>query len=111
MVGWIFPRTRPWHLGLVALTLGSWLVLGLGFGYGLGYCFLTDWHWDIMRARGQTNLPGSYTELLAEFLTSTDIPLPLVSTWTAGVFAGVVGISILLNLWDLIKKIRSNRRP
>jgi hypothetical protein len=64
LFGWIFRRTRKLHFFTLALTLFSWLVLGIWNGFG--YCFLTDWHYDILRNLGKTNLPNSYISFLVE---------------------------------------------
>ena len=64
LFGWIWPRTRTWHLYLVAFTWISWLILGLK--YGFGYCFLTDWHWRVKRQLGEFDLPNSFVHYLFE---------------------------------------------
>ena len=66
LFGWIPRCTRKYHLWVVALTLGSWLLLGLK--YGLGYCFLTDLHWQVKRNLGETNLPHSFITYLFDSL-------------------------------------------
>src|SRR5262245_19219310 len=38
-LGWIWKRTRRWHLAAVTLTALSWF--GLGIWYGWGYCLCT----------------------------------------------------------------------
>ncbi|KJJ38002.1 DUF2784 family protein [Aequorivita vladivostokensis] len=67
LFGWIFLKTRKLHLFTLAVTLFSWLVLGIWKGFG--YCFLTDWHYDILRKLGKTNLPNSYITFLVENLS------------------------------------------
>jgi len=64
LFGWIFIRTRKLHLITIALTLFSWIVLGIWKGFG--YCFLTDWHYEILRYLGKSNLPNSYIVFLVE---------------------------------------------
>ena len=64
LTGWIWKRTRRLHLWVVLLTWISWL--GFGLFYGFGYCFLTDWHWDIKRKLGETHLPNSFIQYLFE---------------------------------------------
>ena len=64
LFGWIFRNTRKLHLFTLAVTLFSWVVLGIWNGFG--YCFLTDWHYDILRQLGKTNLPNSYIGFLVE---------------------------------------------
>ena len=58
LTGWIWRRTRRAHLITISLTLFSWF--GLGLFYGWGYCPCTDWHWEIKRQLGETDLPASY---------------------------------------------------
>jgi hypothetical protein len=62
LFGWIFPKTRKLHFLSLVITLFSWVVLG--FWKGFGYCFLTDWHYDILRKLGETGMPNSYIAFL-----------------------------------------------
>lgn len=55
---WIPKATRRLHLLLVGVTAVSWL--GLGLIHGVGYCFLTDWQWEVKRWRGEASLPRSF---------------------------------------------------
>ena len=63
LLGWIPRRTRRLHLAVLALTAFSWFALGPLLGYSIGYCFCTDWHWQVRRALGHHD-PASYIELL-----------------------------------------------
>ena len=67
LFGWLFPKTRKLHLYSLLITLFSWSVLGLW--YGFGYCFLTDWHYTILRELDETQLPNSYIAFLIQKLT------------------------------------------
>lgn len=60
---WIFPKTRKIHLVVMGITWFSWLVVG--YFYGWGYCFLTDWHWQVKTKLGETQLPYSYLTYLS----------------------------------------------
>ena len=60
VLGWILPRTRRLHRWCVGITAGCWLTIGPLFYGTLGYCPLTDWHWQIKEARGQIALPHSF---------------------------------------------------
>lgn len=102
LVGWIFPSTRRWHLLAVMLTAGSWVILG--FRFGPGYCPITDWQWDIKRARGITELPPSFITWFLEQTTGRSLSDSAVSGITAVVFAAVSIISIYLNWRDYRKK-------
>ncbi len=50
LFGWIWKKTRRLNLICILLTGASWLFLGIF--YGLGYCPLTDWHFNILRRLG-----------------------------------------------------------
>lgn len=107
LFAWLHPRLRRWHLVMVALTLGSWLILGIW--YGLGYCFVTDWHWRVMAARGRVQLPSSYTELLAEAVLQRDFSPAIVASWTLWTFVAAIVGSITVNLraWFRTARTRS----
>lgn len=66
LFGLIWAKTRKLHLWTILLTLCSWLVLGIWFGFG--YCFLTDWHWAVKRRLGETDLPNSFIQYLFDQL-------------------------------------------
>jgi Protein of Unknown function (DUF2784) len=67
LTGWAWRKTRRMHLITTGLTLMSWF--GLGIFYGWGYCPSTDWHWEIKRKLGETNLPNSYIKYYVDKLT------------------------------------------
>ena len=81
---WIPKSTIRIHRWIVILTATSWLVLG--YKYGFGYCFLTDLHWHVKRARGDTHLPGSFIKYAGDFITGKDLPARAVDAVAAGVF-------------------------
>ncbi len=90
LLGWIHVKTRPIHRWALILTLVAWLILGFFVGT-LGYCPLTDWHWDVKRQLGETNLPPSFTEYMAEKITGTDFKKTTADIATAaGLTFGVV---------------------
>src|SRR2546428_5981250 len=60
LVGWLPRRTRRAHLIVAVLVAASWL--GLGAWYGLGYCPLTDWQWQVRPQMGARDLPSSFIE-------------------------------------------------
>lgn len=106
-VGWIWRRTRPWHLATMALTAVSWF--GLGVYYGWGYCPCTDWHWQV-RARMGFDDPPSYIQLLISELTGLDISTAWADAVTVSVFGLAAVLSVVLNLrdwrprWALLRK-------
>lgn len=92
---WIPRRTRRWHLGVVAATAASWFLLGPALGYGWGYCFLTDWHWQVKRALGEQHLPPSFIHLMFRSVGIENASW--IPTLTATAFACVAVLSIILN--------------
>ena len=80
LFAWIFPKTRKLHLYSLFITLFSWGILG--FWKGFGYCFLTDWHYQILRKLGETGMPSSYIAFLIEKFTGWLPGAELVNTWT-----------------------------
>lgn len=96
--GWIYPKTRNIHLGLVILVTISWFILGLF--YGFGYCFLTDIHWRIKMALGEEELPVSFIKYILDKLTGYSFDEKWVDYVTLSVFLGVLVISLFLFFQD-----------
>ena len=107
LTGWIWQRTRRMHLLVLALTLFSWLVLG--FWYGFGYCFLTDWEWDVKRQLGETELPNSFIQYLTNNVLGLNLSSNLVDAFTGGSFLAAIGMSLWVNLKKDKKKPSSNK--
>ena len=80
---------------MVGLTVFSWI--GLGFFYGFGYCFLTDWHWDVKRRLGESDLPASFIKYFADKFLNADFDAQMIDIITAGSFALVVLITTYVN--------------
>ncbi len=91
LLGWIWRRTRPWHLLAAALTACSWF--GLGLRYGFGYCPCTDWHWQVRERLGYTDLPRSYIKFLLDTFTGADWP----AAWVDGVTVTLFFVMFLLS--------------
>ncbi len=103
LFGWIWKRTRLANLITLALTGGSWLILGMIVGM-IGYCPLTDWHFNILYKLGKTNLPISYIKYLADRLTGLDFDQTLIDNATLYGFIIALIISLLLNARDFRKR-------
>ena len=103
LFGWIWRRTRKFNLILLVITGSSWLILGLIVGT-LGYCPLTDWHFDVLEKLGATDLPSSYVKYLADRLTGLDFSSSLIDKVTLWAFFAALGLSLFLNIRDFVKK-------
>ncbi|MEM6842313.1 MAG: DUF2784 family protein [Bacteroidota bacterium] len=101
MGGWVLNSTRRLHLIIVLLTLASWFILG--FWYGFGYCFLTDWHWEIKRELGESNLPNSFITYLVNYQLGYTFSVTTIDTATAITFAIILILSFYKNR-NFIKK-------
>jgi hypothetical protein len=95
LFGWIWKKTRRLNLICILLTGASWLVLGIF--YGLGYCPLTDWHFNVLRKLGYTDLPDSYLSFLFTRLTGLQIDQDLVDAVTLWGLVIALMVSIFLN--------------
>ena len=89
LFGWAIPALRKAHLWALALTVGAWLILGIW--YGIGYCPLTDWHWEIKSSLGEKQLPYSFVKYIIDKLTGFNTDPELIDWVTAlGLLFGLV---------------------
>ena len=96
LTGWVFRRARKAHLVLLLLIAFSWFGLRLCFGFG--YCFWTDWHWQVREKLGLANTPASFVKLLIDSLTGLDADPGIVDGLTCAVFLAALCLSVVLNL-------------
>jgi len=101
--GWIFKKTRPWHLTSILLTASSWFVLGIWYGWG--YCPCTDWHWMIRDALGRPIESWSYIHFLIQELTGINAPPEIVDVSVLAVLIVSTVMSVVLNVRDRIKRM------
>lgn len=94
LFGWIWQSSRKLHFIVLVITAGSWLILGIW--YGLGYCPLTDWHWQIKEHLGEINLPNSFIKYYADKLTGKDISDSFIDMITGISFAIAAVLSVYL---------------
>ena len=106
LFGWIPRCCRRLHLVVAGLTLFSWLILGIR--YGLGYCFLTDWHWTIKWELGESGLPNSFVQYFFKRYTCLKLSDAAVDYLTAVGFALAVLVSLHLNF--IVPYLRKRRR-
>lgn len=102
MLGWAWRRTRRLHLITISATLLSWF--GLGVTYGWGYCPLTDWHWQIKRALGETALPASWIKYYLDRITGMNWSATVVDWLVVGSALGALALSAWLNLKDRLHR-------
>lgn len=98
MLGWAWAKTRRLHLFTIGTTLLFWF--GIGMVYGWGYCPLTDWHWDVKRALGETALPASWIKYHLDAVTGFDWNAALVDAVVTGWGLAALILAVALNLRD-----------
>ncbi|MCW5515261.1 DUF2784 domain-containing protein [Muriicola sp. Z0-33] len=95
LFGWIPARTRKLNLITLLATFASWIILGIWKGWG--YCFLTDWHYDILRNLGEQDLPNSYIAFLVEKLSGWLPNADLINSLTLGLALLALACSLWVN--------------
>lgn len=101
--GWIYKKTRRANLILLLATAGSWLFLGLIVGT-MGYCPLTEWHFNVLIKLGVNDLPVSYIKYLADRIMGSDFNPDMVDAATLWGLIAALDISITLNIIDYKKR-------
>jgi len=101
LFGWIWKKTRIYNLITLIFTGASWLILGLIYGT-LGYCPLTDWHFNILEKLGKTHLPNSYIKYLADRITGLEIRASLADNVTLYAFLAALVLSLFFNIRDIL---------
>lgn len=100
--GWVFKRTRKIHLLVFGVTNVSWFVIG--YFYGIGYCFLTDWHWDVKTKLGETDLPNSYITYMLNNVFGLNVAVKTVNDLILYVYLFILVMTIVLNGRDFYQK-------
>ncbi|MCF8234054.1 MAG: DUF2784 domain-containing protein [Bacteroidales bacterium] len=95
LFGWIFRKTRKLNLITLLLTGASWYFLGLF--YGMGYCPLTDWHFDVIYQLGRSPGTNSYVHYLLKRLLGLNIAADAANTLTVVCFFAALLASIYVN--------------
>ena len=102
ITGWLFRKTRKLNLITLLLTAFSWFVLGIWYGWG--YCFCTQWHWNVREHLGYHDQRRSYIHFLLLKLTGIDFNEKLVENVTLIVFLISLFMSVWMNIRDLRRK-------
>lgn len=95
LFGWIWCTTRKAHLISVIATAASWFLLGIWFG--IGYCPITDWQWNVKERLGETDLPASFIKYFADKIFKKDFSSFFINTATVVPFALAAILSVYFN--------------
>ncbi|MBU45405.1 MAG: hypothetical protein CMN76_19490 [Spirochaetaceae bacterium] len=96
LFGWIHRATLRYNLVTLLLTAASWILLAPF--YGLGYCPLTDWHYQVLWKLGHFDLPRSYIAYLVESVSGWRPPADLTDLFTGLLFGMALLASITRNI-------------
>jgi len=102
LFGWMNIRTLKINLLAIILTAVSWI--GLGYWYGWGYCFCTDWHWQVRHKLGIVDQTNNYVHLLVSKVTGIDFSPGTMMIIVGSVFLISTIISVSLNLRTWTKR-------
>ncbi|MBW1768953.1 MAG: DUF2784 domain-containing protein [Deltaproteobacteria bacterium] len=102
LFGWIWKKIRVANLIMLLLTAFSWFILGIW--YGFGYCFCTDWHYQVRMKLGYFDMPSSYVKFLIDSIAGLDVNAKLVDIFTLTIFLLALTASIFTNMQDWKKK-------
>lgn len=105
LLGWIWRPLRKINLVTLIITGASWFILGIF--YGIGYCPLTDWHWEVLHKLGKYDLPISYITYLVERLSGLETDAQTVDTCTVVFYFAALFVSAYVNFFKQQKKSSS----
>jgi hypothetical protein len=109
LFGWIPKATRKAHLISILLTAASWFLLGIW--YGMGFCPVTEWQWNVKAKLGERNIPNNFIEYIAEKITGYDFHPQLVGSVIAICFLLAALFSVWVNfVYPWLKKQAASRR-
>jgi len=73
-------KTRKANLMVLLITAFSWFILGIWYGWG--FCFCTEWHYQVRMKLGYFDMPSSYVKFLIDSVTGLDVNSKLVDMLT-----------------------------
>lgn len=108
LFGWTWKKTRKANLIVLLLTAFSWFFLGIW--YGIGYCFCTEWHYQVRMKLGYFDMPSSYVKFLIDSVTGLDVNAKLVDIFTLTFFLLALIASIRTNVRDWRSRSKISHR-
>jgi hypothetical protein len=98
LLGWLWTKTRKINLAVVVLTVFSWFILGIW--YGFGYCPCTDWHWQVRMRLGYYDMPSSYLSFLFRSITGWQVNKTIVDVFAVVFLVLSLCASLVTNYRD-----------
>jgi hypothetical protein len=104
LTGWMWHKTQKLHFICVSVTAACWFLLGIWFG--IGYCPITDWQWQIKKNLGEHHLPDSFIKYFIDKITGGSVNATLVDVMTAVCFFAAILLSVYVNFFRKRKVIK-----
>ena len=79
----------------IMATAASWFLLGIWFG--MGYCPITDWQWQVKTKLGESNLPASFIKYYADKITGKSFSSSFIDTITVVCLVVAALLSVYVN--------------
>lgn len=98
LFGWALKSLRKWHLAGLSLTAFSWFILGAFYGWG--YCFLTDWHYQVRNELDLVVDANSYIHFLLKRFSIDFWPPETTELLTGILFGTALLLSLFFNFRD-----------
>lgn len=95
LFAWICPTTRKAHFVCIMATAASWFLLGIW--YGIGYCPITDWQWQVKTRLGEHNLPVSFVKYYADKISGRNFSPSFINAVTVTCFVAALLLSVYVN--------------
>jgi hypothetical protein len=105
LFGWMWPAARRVHLVSIVLTAACWFILGIWFG--VGYCPITDWQWQVKEKLGESDLPESFIKYFADKVTGENFAVGFTNYITLASFAIAALLSVYMNFFYK-KQVQAN---
>lgn len=80
----------------------------LGIWYGIGYCPITDWQWEVKEKLGERNIPENFVEYIVEKTFNRDFDAGFINFLTAVGFALAALASVYANF--ILPRVKKRRR-
>lgn len=96
LLGWMWEKTRKANLIVLLLTAFSWFILGIW--YGFGFCFLTEWHYQVRIKLGYLDMPSSYIKFFLDSITGLNFNAKMIDILTLTFYLLALTASIITNI-------------
>lgn len=107
-IGWLIPTLRPLQRILLTITWLSWIA-GALWMQTPGYCFLTDWHWQIQKHLfGHPPQESSFITWAIHQICQCTLPEPTIDA-TVALLMIIITIGTIITSYTDFKKRKKRK--